>query len=621
MRFLFSSKSKYVKTFQISLLAFAASWLIYGLGGLEPLRRWSFAVVSTLREARLFGGAEVKPSPLIVLCAIDEESIRRVGMWPWPRSTYAKLIRQLAQDGPAAIGFNVLLPERDPTGPGNDLELATQITKSRRTVLPCIVTLRRGLGMGRHSAPPDIYPLPDFQQGAAAIGFVNIAEEVSSNKVILCGRDMRDKPVLSFPLAVFGVFARQEVQFTPNSAVIGDLRIPLEGEGLFWVDYPRAASLEKGYPGPVIPAYQVLNGNFVRGAFAGKIVLIGRADRASGDFYITPVGQLAAIELFGYVLNTILRRSFFHSIGILWDALLLFVLIFLTVTVTQRFRVMVSLMLAAEAVLGIAVLAAVLFARHHAIMNFPLMFMGIVLSFAFTEIYTLFIRERELSTLGIYMSPEVRRKILDSPQQMSVRGERKVVTVLFADIRGFTRFSHRLDPAATVALLNSYFTAMVEVITRPGHDGTIDKLVGDGIVAVFGDPYPFPDHAKRALRAAIEMQKRFTELKRTWIPYVKKIAPKYDMNKMQLGIGVATGEVVVGNVGAPALGFMSYTVIGDPANRAASLQDIAAGGQILFDEETHRQAGNSFHAKDLGEHTLKGLKMHMYLIGPARSDR
>jgi adenylate cyclase len=264
----------------------------------------------------------------------------------------------------------------------------------------------------------------------------------------------------------------------------------------------------------------------------------------------------------------------------------------------------------------VALLAAVLFGRHHAIMNFPLMFMGIVLSFAFTEIYTLIIRERELSTLGIYMSAEVRRKILDSPQHVSTNGERKVLTVLFADIRGFTRFSHRLPPEATVSLLNSYFTGMVEVITRPGHDGTIDKFVGDGIVAVFGDPLPFPDHAKRAVSAAVAMQKRFAEIKKTWIPYVKKLAPKYDMAKMQLGIGIATGEVVVGNVGAPALGFMSYTVIGDPANRAAGLQEIADGGQILFDGDTMRLSGDSFHAKDLGEHTIKGLKMHIFQIGP-----
>jgi adenylate cyclase len=415
----------------------------------------------------------------------------------------------------------------------------------------------------------------------------------------------------------------EKVRLSEEAVTVGDLEIPLENRGLFWVDYPRSPGKAlRGYAGVVVSAIDVLNGGTKgvgRSAFAGKIVLIGRTDRGSGEFFNTPAGQLPSVELFAYILNTLLRKSFFHSIGPMADALILLGLVLLTAAITLWFRVVTSLFVVAEETVGMAILAAVLFGRHHAIMNFPLAFMGIILSFTFTQIYTLFIRERELSTLGIYMSSEVRRKILDSPQQVSVRGERKVLTVLFADIRGFRRFCHRLDPAATVALLNSYFTAMVEVITRPGHDGTIDKLVGDGIVAVFGDPLPYPDHAKRAVIAAIAMQKRFAEVKRTWVPYVKKMAPKYDMTKMSLGIGVATGEVVVGNVGAPSHGFMSYTVIGDPANRAAGLQDIAEGGQILFDGDTMEQVGNSVQAKDLGEHTVKGLKMHIYQIGPERA--
>ncbi len=609
----FTSKRKSVKTLQISVLAFLATWLLHGIGGLEPLRRWAFSAASALREVRVFGGADTVPSPDIIIVAIDEASVRALGVSPWRRCDYGKLLRQVAQDAPAAIGFNVLLPEHDPAGPANDLDLAAQITKAQRVVLPCLVVLANAPEVSRSGLGSDVYPMPDFQRGAAGLGFTNVGADAAHINIVLAGRDSRNNSILSFPLAVYEVYAQQRVVLSSWAARVGDLHIPLEGHGLLWVDYPRKRPTTNGLH---IPAIEVLNGNYPRGLFTGKIVLIGRTDRPSGDFITTPLGQIPTTDLFAYVLNTILRKSFFHSIGFLADTMVLLALVFLTVFVTLRYRILVSLLIVAEEIVGIGLMAAVLFGRHHAIMNFPVMFMGILLSFAFTQIYTLFIRERELTTLGIYMSSEVRRKILDSAQPFSVRGERKVVTVLFADIRGFTRFSHRLDPSATVALLNSYFTGMVEVITRPGHDGTIDKLVGDGIVAVFGDPLPFPDHGKRAILAAVAMQKRFSEIKRSWAPHIKKLAPKYDMNKMQLGIGVATGEVVVGNVGAPAHGFMSYTVIGDPANRAAGLQDIAAGGQILFDGDTQKQLDNAIHAKDLGEHTVKGLRMHMFQIGP-----
>ena len=608
LNFFFASKRKSVKTIQIALLAFVAAWILHVIGGLEPLRRWSFAIVSTLREVRVFGGPDTKPSPDIIVCAID--------VWPCPRSVYAKLVRQIAQDGAAAIGLNVLLPERDPAGAGNDLDLANQITRAGNTVLPCIVTLSGGPRDDRSGQPPDIYPLPQFKDSAARIGFVNIGADATHVKIALAGRDTRNESVLSFPLAVYEVYSGQKVEVGSWAAKAGGLVIPLEGQGLLWVDYPRAEPIRTGYKGLVIPASKVLSGGYKRGAFRGKIVLIGPTARALGDFVSTPAGEIASVELFAYVLNTILRKSFFRSIGVLADSLILLALIALTVFVLIRYSVLWSLIIVGEELAGIALVAAILFGRHHAIMNFPLMCMGILLGFAFTEIYILFLRERELTTLSIYMSAEVRRKILDSPQHISVHGERKVLTVLFADIRGFTRLSHRLGPAETVSLLNSYFTGMLEVITRPGHDGTIDKLVGDGIVAVFGDPLPLPDHGKRAVSAAVEMQKRFAEIKRTWIPHVKKSAPKYDMSKMQLGIGIATGEVVVGNVGAPALGFMSYTVIGDPANRAAGLQEIAEGGQILFDGDTMAQCGNISHAKDLGEHTIKSLKMRIFQIGP-----
>ncbi len=179
--------------------------------------------------------------------------------------------------------------------------------------------------------------------------------------------------------------------------------------------------------------------------------------------------------------------------------------------------------------------------------------------------------------LNRYLVEEVSTMILDDPDRyLKLGGESRTVTVLFADIRGFTHFSEQHPPDRVVEVLNSLFSELTRIIFR--HKGTFDKYLGDAIMAFYGAPISSDDDALRALQTALGMQKSFEELKKQ----------NGDLAELGLGIGLDSGEVVVGNIGSEKV--MDYTVIGDTANVAKRLQELADRGQILISQNTCRQA-------------------------------
>jgi adenylate cyclase len=190
-----------------------------------------------------------------------------------------------------------------------------------------------------------------------------------------------------------------------------------------------------------------------------------------------------------------------------------------------------------------------------------------------------------------YMPPAVFHELMrQGPDRSGISGDRRELTIMFADIRGFTGLSERLKPEQVVELLNSYLAAATDVIFQ--HQGTIDKFIGDAIMALFGAPVKIENHALHAVRAALAMQQRFTET----IPRQGQRA--------SFGIGINTGDGVVGTIGAPQL--MSYTVIGDVVNVAARLQGEARAGEVLITEDTYRRVAEHVAAEELGSIYVKG---------------
>jgi adenylate cyclase len=200
----------------------------------------------------------------------------------------------------------------------------------------------------------------------------------------------------------------------------------------------------------------------------------------------------------------------------------------------------------------------------------------------------------ERQALERFLSSSIVERILANPDQVHLGGENQTATILFADIRGFTRMSEKMEPQEVVELLNEYFTEMTDLVFENG--GTLDKYLGDGLMAVFGAPLTKEDDSLRAVKTAIEMQQALVKLNRDW--------EAMGQRSLKMGLGINTGPVTAGNIGSSRR--MDYTVIGDAVNVASRLCANAAGGQVLISESTHRTLNGSLPAKRLDPILVKG---------------
>jgi adenylate cyclase len=224
-------------------------------------------------------------------------------------------------------------------------------------------------------------------------------------------------------------------------------------------------------------------------------------------------------------------------------------------------------------------------------------------------------------TFGRYLSEEIVENLLDSPDGLRLGGEQRRVTILMADLRGFTSLTDTMGPEQVVRVLNAYLGTMAEVILR--YQGTIDEFIGDAILAIFGAPLRRQDDARRALACAVAMQLSMEELNRRF--------ESEGLPRIQMGVAVHTGEVVVGNIGSEKRS--KYGVVGSPVNHTGRIESFTVGGQILISEATRLEAGElvqvgeslTIDAKGAREplvvHELRGIKGEFDVFLPEREDR
>ena len=204
------------------------------------------------------------------------------------------------------------------------------------------------------------------------------------------------------------------------------------------------------------------------------------------------------------------------------------------------------------------------------------------------------IQLEKYNELRRYLSPKLAEKILTSGHGFGAEPQRKMMTVVFTDIRGFSRLTDSLEPEELFHLLDRYLSEMIKIVHH--HDGTLNKIVGDGLLIFFGDPILMEDHAERAVRMAIDMQKKVADLKDDWHEYGHELGA---------GIGINTGFVTVGNIGSDM--HRDYTVIGNQVNVSARLESMAKAGQILISQRTYSQVKNLVKVEEVGEIQVKGI--------------
>lgn len=212
-----------------------------------------------------------------------------------------------------------------------------------------------------------------------------------------------------------------------------------------------------------------------------------------------------------------------------------------------------------------------------------------------TAIFENLERGRLRKVLDRTVDPRVMQRLLEAPDVGILEGERLVLSVLYADLRGSTRLAETVDPKHLVEFLNDFLAKMADVILE--HEGTLDKFMGDEVMALFGAPLPFDDHAFRAVQVGLEMQEAHREIMRRWTGKGLEVPP--------LGVGIATGEMIVGELGSGRRS--DYTVLGAPANLGARIQGLAEGGQVLVSSETRSLLGEKVEASSLPPVRFKGI--------------
>lgn len=578
-----------------------------------------------------------QPKQPIVIVTVDEESIRRLGRWPWPRKIFARLIRHLQAAGARCIVFDIFFTEYDasPGGAASDVELIRATQEAGNVFHAGFIYLARGTPAS--AVPPQIaarawehtavqpgrglayvaqliepaavtFPLPELAAAARGFGVANVLDSgdgIYRHLVPLIRYQGRLYPSVALAVAAdyyqippekISVIIGQEIR-------LGARRIPLDMQGRFLIDY-----LGGDHIFPYFSAADVLNRTPTQNKeqFQGKIVLIGVTAPGIYDLRANPFATIYyGVEAQASALEAMLSGRFLRQASPLAIGLFLLLLIPTFGIILPRQRTFLMTLLALSALILYPWLCVRLFIQHHFVLNLIFPFFAMLGNFLIIVTLRLLLEERrrhQIQTiLQHFVPPQLVGRLVQEEAYISLRGERREISVMFADIRNFTATAEALAPEDTVTFLNRYFTLMNEIIWE--HEGTLDKYIGDEIMIFFNAPLAQPDHARRAVMTAIDIQRRIMANQAEW-EYLQ-------VPNLAAGIGIATGPAVVGYVGSPQR--MQYTVIGQTVNLASRLQALCKplGCRILISDETYRAVADLIVAQDLGKLPISGFHQPM----------
>jgi len=578
----------------------------------------------------------------VLIVDIDERSLKEVGQWPWPRTVMAEMIEKLHQAGAAVIAFDVLFSEPDRTSPqmltslltdrGADPEEAKRLLASMEdpdtqfakaiAEAPVVVGFNlTGAGGSNgdlivkagfswvgaagadpvkfvQSFPEAVSARSEFEKAAVGDGFVNQISDWDNvvRRVPLLLR-LGDKAVPSLAaealrvgLGASGYIGRYSgaqaaTSFGENTGLnaikIGPLAVPTDARGQVAVHYARSRPREADPR--YISAAKIISGDFDPARVADRIVLVGSSAAGLNDLKATPITpDMPGVEIHAQLIEQILQQDFLFRPDWGPGAEILFAVLF-GVIVIIAIPFVGALSSAAVAGVAMAIAVAVSWFAFHKgqVLLDPVYPIGVVgsvylcgalLNYRLTET-----RQREIrEAFSRYMSPHYVAELAKNPEKLKLGGEVKLITVMFSDIRGFTTMSEGMSAAELGHLINEFLTPMTDIIMA--HKGTIDKYIGDCIMAFWNAPLDDPDQAKNAVAAAQEMRLKLEELNLAWQAEGRPV--------INIGIGINTGECSVGNFGSHQR--FNYSLLGDPVNLSSRLEGLTKqyGVDLIIGEET-----------------------------------
>jgi adenylate cyclase len=595
--------------------------------GALALRIWDPSPVARMRSLVFDSYQQISPraydpSLPVRIVDIDEESLKQVGQWPWPRTVLAELVTKLAANGAAAIGFDMVFPEPDRLSPANALHYwpksdALQSLREEVEKLPSndqvfaeaigkapvslgfiatpqgtsIPMSKAGFAHGgddpRLFAPT--YPgaaasLPELQAGASGAGSLNWLPEhdqiirrmpmlvrIGDKLYPSLAADMLRLAQGASTFVVKSSGASGETAFGEKTGIarirVGDYEVPTEANGQMWIRFTRQAKDR------YLPAWRVLNGEIGKDDIEGRLLIIGTSAAGLLDLRATPLdASVPGVELHAQAIEQILQGAFLQRPDFAEPAELFYILALGSLIAFLIYRTgaagsAVLVVIAIAAVVGVSwyafdVLGWLVDPVYPALSLIAIYVAGTLFMFLRTERE----RNRVRNAFSHYMAPALVERLAGDPSRLKLGGETRDMTLLFSDVRGFTSISEGLDAEELTRFLNSLFTPLSNIILE--EQGTIDKFMGDAVMAFWNAPLDDSQHPSHACRAALRMMGEMQDLNARWREEAD--AKGRPFKPVKLGIGLNTGICCVGNLGSETR--FDYSVIGDNVNVASRLE-------------------------------------------------
>ena len=627
---------------QAILFALAASGLSLFLYYLHPAILDDFDkrgrdIVFRLRDAP-------DPPPEIVIVAVDEKSVRQFGRWPWPRAIQAVLIGSLKDMGAGTIALDIIYahptheacrcPEQD-----EDLIAALQwegapviggyFFREEKTFEtdPAFYDILRENRIRQKLLQPgaDLSAIPErsfveSSQPEIAVHFSGMgsftsfpdADGLVRSAPLLVTYKGEQYPSLS--IKALSAYVGMEIGIVADAAGVTSLRlgpitIPTDEKGRLASNFYFRSSA--GTVGrdliPIYSASDVITGELDPELIAGRLVFVGVTEIGIADLVATPVSSAyPGIGIHATAAANILQEYYlYHGLDtVLIDVAAMALVPMLLVIIMSFVHRMGTMTLVFLTLL--AALAAFFYwmvTDKGLLVSFVYPLAAVATAYVTFQLYFLLGEQRKSRFLtdafGSYVAPALVERLLKDPDSLGLAGEKREITVLFSDIRGFTNISETMPPERLVQMLNHYLGEMSQIVLD--QHGTLDKYIGDAIMALFNAPLDIPEHPRRAADAALEMMH---QLHRTQGEYKKEYG--VDLN---IGVGLHAGDAIVGNLGSAQR--FDYTAIGDTVNLASRLEGATKTYRvdIIVSETVHAELGDAYPCRRLDNIQVKGKQI------------
>ncbi|MBU0665668.1 MAG: adenylate/guanylate cyclase domain-containing protein [Proteobacteria bacterium] len=589
----------------------------------------------------------------IVLVLVDQKSLdwvqTQLGVsWPWPRELYGAILDNFRRHQAMAVGFDVLLTEPSSFGVDDDQALGKAIESLGRFAAGSVFP---GRAEGLHRQWPVDVPLPSplFSAGKGRVplpfpvyGSATMPiKEVAGPASILCNVHQdpdRDGIYRSLhPLAFFdhqplpglgvGVYLaahpESRMVWEAGSITVDGKMIPVDSQGRTLLRFRGPAGTFFSISAASLLAEELAlregrNEGVLQGGerLRDKYVLFGFSAPGLFDLRPTPVGGIfSGVEINATLLDNLLSNDFITRVDMAWEIIVLSLVIFFGGILSAFYTGPAALSGLSLFFFLLPPALAALYHRQGWRLDFLLMESGLFVTIGLA-IFLDYLREGKRRrfikhSFCHYLSPHVIEQLIEHPEKLQLGGERRELSIFFSDLQGFTTISEGLEPEMLTGLLNTYLSAMTDIILE--EDGTVDKYEGDAIIAFWNAPIDVADHAVRAVRAALRCQEKLAELR----PLFRE---QYG-HELYMRIGINSGPAVVGNLGSSTR--FDYTMLGDAVNLAARLEGANKqfGTYLMISQSSREQINDAFPCRELARLIVVGRKEPIRVYEPFLAER